>query len=221
MRDKSWSEVDRTDCRRAGPDMIRILLAEDMALIRGALAALIDREPDLCVVGEADDGHEMLAAAIGCNPDVAIIDIDRPAFDLAHASRLRERLPTCRTLVLTSLGRPGVMHGVLAAAVSGFILKDAPACQLATAVRNVAAGGSVVGPELTSATWSPAYIPLSRRERTVLRIAGGGAEPTEIAAELNLSVGTVRNYLTAIVSKLHARNRVDAIRKAYELGWLP
>src|SRR5215472_2344761 len=103
-----------------GTDVIRILLAEDMALIRGAFAALIDREPDLHVVAEADDGDEMLAAAIGCRPDVAIIDIDRPAFDLAHAAQLREGLPSCRTLILTSLGRPGVMHGVLAAAVSGF-----------------------------------------------------------------------------------------------------
>jgi two-component system, NarL family, response regulator DesR len=203
------------------PNVIRILLAEDMALIRGALAALIAREPDLRVVAEADDCDEMLAAAIGRRPDVAIIDIDRPVFDLAHAAQLRKQLPSCRTLILTSLGRPGVMHGVLAAAVSGFILKDAPAGQFAAAIRNVASGGRVVGPELTSATWSHGYIPLSGRERTVLRIAGGGAEPAEIAAELHLSVGTVRNYLTAIVSKLHARNRVDAIRKAYDLGWLP
>lgn len=201
--------------------MIRILLAEDMALIRGALAALIACEPDLRVVAEADDGDEILAAAIRRRPDVAIIDIDRPAFDLAHAAQLREQLPSCRTLILTSLGRPVVMHGVLAAAVSGFILKDAPAGHLAVAIRNVASGERMVGPELTSATWNHGYIPLSRRERAVLHLAGGGAEPAEIAAALNLSVGTVRNYLTTIVSKLHARNRVDAIRKAYDLGWLP
>lgn len=201
--------------------MVRILLAEDMALIRGALAALIGREPDLRVVAEADDGDGMLAAAISRRPDVAIIDIDRPAFDLAHAAQLRERLPSCRTLILTSLGRPGVMHGVLAAAVSGFILKDAPPGELAPAIRNVASGRCLVGPQLASATWSQYCIPLSRRERTVLRIAGGGAEPDEIAAELSLAVGTVRNYLTSIVSKLHARNRVDAVRKAYDLGWLP
>lgn len=211
----------KTDLRHAGPGVIRILLAEDMALIRGAFAALIDREPDLCVVAEADDGDEMVAIALCRRPDVAIIDIDRPPFDLAHAAQLRERLPSCRTLIMTSLGRPGVMRGVLALAVSGFILKDAPAGQLAAAIRNVAAGRRAVGPQLTSATWSHSYIPLSRQERKVLRIAGGGAEPTEIAAELNLSVGTVRNYLTAIVSKLHARNRVDAVRKAYDLGWLP
>lgn len=201
--------------------MIKVLLAEDMALIRGALAALIACEPDLRVVAEADDGDEMVATAIFRRPDVAVIDIDRPPFDLQHAAQLREQFPSCRTLILTSLGRPGVMHGVLATAVSGFILKDAPPGQLAAAIRNVASGGRAVGPELTSATWSHDYIPLSRRERAVLRIAGGGAEPTEIAAELNLSVGTVRNYLTAIVSKLHARNRVDAVRKAYDLGWLP
>lgn len=201
--------------------MVSILLAEDMALIRGALAALIGREPDLRVVAEADDGDGMLAAAISRRPDVAIIDIDRPAFDLAHAAQLREQLPSCRTLILTSLGRPGVMHGVLAAAVSGFILKDAPPGELAPAIRNVASGQCLVGPQLASATWAQYYIPLSRRERTVLRIASGGAEPDEIAAELHLTVGTVRNYLTSIVSKLHARNRVDAVRKAYDLGWLP
>ena len=201
--------------------MVSILLAEDMALIRGALAALISRESDLRVVAEADDGDDMLAAALSCRPDVAIIDIDRPAFDLGHAARLREQLPSCRTLILTSLGRPGVMHGVLTEAVSGFILKDAPAAHLAPVIRNVASGRRVVGPEIASAAWSHPCVPLSRRECTVLRIAGGGAEPREIAAELNLSVGTVRNYLTAIVSKLHARNRVDAVMKAYDLGWLP
>lgn len=201
--------------------MVNILLAEDMALIRGALAALICRESDLCVVAEADDGDDMLAAASRCRPDVAIIDIDRPAFGLDQAARLREQLPSCRTLILTSLGRPGVMHAVFAAAVSGFILKDAPAAQLAPAIRNVASGRHLVGPEITSAAWSHSHVPLSGRECTVLRIAGGGAEPEEIAAELNLSVGTVRNYLTAIVSKLHARNRVDAVMKAYDFGWLP
>jgi two-component system response regulator DesR len=201
--------------------VVRILLAEDMALIRGALAALISREADLRVVAEADDGDDMLAAALRSRPDVAIIDIDRPAFDLGHAARLREQLPSCRTLMLTSLGHPGVMHGVLTNAVSGFILKDASAAHLAPAIRNVASGRRVVGPDIASATWSHSCVPLSRRECTVLRIAGGGAEPREIAAELNLSVGTVRNYLTAIVSKLHARNRVDAVMKAYDLGWLP
>ncbi len=207
--------------RHREPGLVKILLAEDMALIRGALAALIAREPDLCVVAEAQDGDELLGAAMQHRPDVAVIDIDRPRFELSHAARLREQLPSCRTLILTSLGRPGVMHGVLTAAVSGFVLKDAPASQLASTIRHVAAGRRVVGPELVSATWNHECVPLSRRECTVLRIAGGGAEPAEIAAELNLSVGTVRNYLTTIVSKLHARNRVDAIRKAYDFGWLP
>jgi two-component system, NarL family, response regulator DesR len=201
--------------------MVSILLAEDMALIRGALAALIGCESDLCVVAEAEDSDEMLSAAIRSRPDVAIIDIDRSAFCLDQVARLRELLPSCRTLILTSLGRPGVMNGVLAKAVSGFILKDAPAAQLAPAIRNVASGRSAVGPEIASAAWRNSCVPLSRRECAVLRMAGGGAEPEEIAAELNLAVGTVRNYLTAIVSKLHARNRVDAVMKAYDLGWLP
>jgi two-component system response regulator DesR len=191
-----------------------------MALIRAALVALIELEPDLTVVAEADHGDEILRLALQHRPDVAIIDIDRPAFDVLRAAQLREQLPSCQTLILTSLGRPGMRHGVLAA-VAGFILKDAPASQLAPTIRNVASGRRMVGPELAAATWYHECMPLSQRERAVLRIAGGGAEPTEIAAELNLSVGTVRNYLTTIVTKLHARNRVDAVRKAYDVGWLP
>jgi len=130
-------------------------------------------------------------------------------------------LPSCRTLILTSLGRPGVIRGLLAAEVAGFIVKDAPAGQLVTAIRNVAAGRRMVGPELAAATWESDSMSLSAREHAVLRLASEGAEPTEIAAALHLSVGTVRNYLTTIVSKLHARNRVDAVRKAYLAGWLP
>jgi two-component system, NarL family, response regulator DesR len=202
--------------------MLRILLAEDIPLIRGALVALIESEPDLTVVAEVDRDSEILDTAMRHRPDVVIIDVDRPGFErLAAAAQLRECLPSCRTLVLTSLGRPGMVRGVMTAPVAGFILKDAPPDQLATAIRNVASGRRMVGPEVATATWDNESPPLSQREHAVLRLAGDGAEPTEIAAALDLSVGTVRNYLTAIVSKLHARNRVDAVRKAYDTGWLP
>ena len=202
--------------------MLKILVAEDVALIRGALAALIGLEPDMKVVAEVGRDEEILATALLHRPDVAVIDIDRPGHDrLPDAAQLHTQLPSCRTLVLMSLGYPGLIGGVLAAGVAGFILKDAPAGQLAKAIRNVAAGRRMVGPELASATWDYDGRPLSQREFAVLRLAGDGAEPAEIAAALDLSVGTVRNYLTAIVTKLHARNRVDAVRKAYNAGWLP
>jgi two-component system, NarL family, response regulator DesR len=202
--------------------LLRILLAEEAAMVRGALVALIELEPDLRVVADVDRGDEIVPVALTHRPDVALIDIDRPGLDgLTAAVLLRERLPTCRTLILTSMGRPGTLRSVLAAEVSGFILKDAPAGQLATAIRNVASRRRVIDPQLAVATWDCHDRPLSRREHAVLLMAADGAEPAEIAAALCLSVGTVRNYLTTIVSKLHARNRVDAIRKAYDAGWLP
>jgi two-component system response regulator DesR len=202
--------------------LLRILLAEEAAMVRGALVALIELEPDLKVVADVDRCDEILPVALAHRPDVALIDIDRPALDgLAAAALLRERLPSCQTLILTSNGRPGTLRSVLAAEVSGFILKDAPAGQLATTIRNVASRRRVIGPQLSAATWDCWDRPLSQREHAVLRMAADGSEPTEIAAALCLSVGTVRNYLTTIVAKLHARNRVDAIRKAYDAGWLP
>lgn len=202
--------------------MLRILLALDPAMIRGALVALIELEPDMQVVAEVDREEKILPVALSHRPDVAIIDVDQPGFDgLPVAAQLCERLPSCRTLILTSLGRPGALRGVLRTGAGGFILKEAPPGQLATAIRDVASGRRMVGPQFTVATWACDGVPLSAREHAVLRLAGGGAEPAEIAVALHLSVGTVRNYLTTIVAKLHARNRVDAIRKAYEAGWLP
>jgi two-component system, NarL family, response regulator DesR len=198
------------------------MVAEEVALFRGALVALIQLEPDLMVVAEVDRSDKILSVALRHRPDVAIIDIDRPGSDaLRAAAHLREEMPSCRTLILTSLGRPGMMRGVLAADVTGFVVKEAPAGQLVAAIRHVAAGRRMVGPEVAAATWDCEGRPLSQREHTILRLAGDGAEPAEIAATLSLSVGTVRNYLTTIVAKLHARNRVDAVRKAYNLGWLP
>ncbi len=201
---------------------LRILLAEDVAMVRGALVALIELEPDLSVVADIERGDEILPTALEHRPDVAIIDIDLPGLDgLAAAALLHEKLPSCRTLVLTNLGRPGTLRRALAAHVSGFILKDAPPDQLATAIRNVAAGRRVIDPQLAVSTWDGGQSPLSPREHEVLRMTADGAEPTEIAGALHLSVGTVRNYLTTIVMKLQARNRVDAIKIAYNAGWLP
>lgn len=201
--------------------MIRILLAEDMNMVRGALVALLNLEPDLDVVAEVERGDEIVDTALACRPDVAIIDIDLPGLDgLTAAARLRERLPECRTLILTSLGRPGTLRRALSAQVSGYLLKDAPPKHLAGAVRRVAAGQRAIDPQLAVAAWGGAENPLTERENEVLRLAAEGAEASEIARLLHLTTGTVRNYLTAVVTKLNARNRVDAIRIARESGWL-
>jgi two-component system, NarL family, response regulator DesR len=201
---------------------LKILLAEDVAMVRGALVALIELEPDLKVVASIENGDDIVPTALACRPDIAIIDIDLPGIDgLSAAAQLHEELPSCRTLILTNLGRAGTLRRALAAHVSGYMLKDSPPEQLAMAIRNVAAGRRVIDPQLAVSTWDGGQNPLSPREHEVLRMAAEGSEPTEIAAALHLSVGTVRNYLTAIVLKLNARNRVDAIKNAYEAGWLP
>jgi two-component system, NarL family, response regulator DesR len=201
---------------------LKVLLAEDVAMVRGALVALIQLEPDLTVVADVERGDDIVPAALEHQPDVAIIDIDLPGTDgLTAAAQLHDKLPSCRTLILTNLGRAGTLRRALAAHVSGYMLKDAPPEQLARAIRSVAAGRRVIDPQLAVSTWEGGQNPLSARETEVLRIAADGAEPDEIAAALHLSVGTVRNYLTNIVTKLNARNRVDAVRRAYESGWLP
>ncbi|MGW3953163.1 response regulator transcription factor [Streptomyces sp. NPDC004752] len=202
--------------------MIRILLAEDMNMVRGALVALLNLQDDLEVICEVERGDEIVDMALKHRPDVAIIDIDLPGVDgLSAATLLRERLPQCRTLILTSLGRPGTLRRALEARVSGYLLKDAPSGELALAVRRVAAGQRAVDPELALAAWGEFESPLTDRETQVLRLAAEGAEAREIASMLRLSAGTVRNYLTTIVNKLNARNRVDAIRIAREADWLP
>ncbi|MEW2625009.1 response regulator transcription factor [Streptomyces sp. NPDC048106] len=201
--------------------MIRILLAEDMNMVRGALVALLNLQDDLDVICEVARGDEIVDMALKHRPDVAIIDIDLPGIDgLSAAGRLRERLPQCRVLILTSLGRPGALRRALEARVAGYLRKDAPSSELATAVRRVAAGHRAVDPELALAAWGEYESPLTNRETEVLRLAAEGAEPQEIAATLRISAGTVRNYLTTIVGKLNARNRVDAIRIARDSEWL-
>jgi two-component system response regulator DesR len=200
--------------------MIDVLLAEDMHMVRGALVALLELEPDIRVIAEVASGDEIVATAVRTGPQVAVIDIDLPGMDgLTAASELHQKLPACRTLMLTSLGRPGTLRRALSAKVGGFILKDAPASELADAIRSVAAGRRVVDSQLALSAWDTSDCPLTSREIEVLRMAAGGADTMEIAARLFLSVGTVRNYLTTIVSKLNARNRVDAIRIAQDSGW--
>jgi two-component system response regulator DesR len=201
---------------------VKILLAEDVHMIRGALVALLELEADLRVVASVDRGDTIVKTALDTRPDVAVIDIDLPGTDgLTAAADLHGRLPSCRTLILTSLGRPGTLRRAMTAHVAGFLLKDSPPDQLALAVRSVAAGRRVIDPQLALTAWHYPDNPLSRREVEVLRLAARGADAAEIAGCLYLSKGTVRNYLTSIVNKLAARNRIDAIRIAEEAGWIP
>ncbi|HEV7657856.1 MAG TPA: response regulator transcription factor [Mycobacteriales bacterium] len=201
--------------------MIRILLAEDMGMVRGALVALLNLEKDLEVVAAVASGEEILPAALEHRPDVAVIDIDLPGKDgLTAAVEIHENVPKCRTLMLTSLGTAGTVRRALAAHVGGFMLKDAPPDSLANGIRKVAAGGRVVDPQLAMSAWDSEQCPLTDRETEILRLASAGYDPVDIAGELFLSAGTVRNHLTSIIGKLNARNRVDAIRIATEAEWL-
>jgi len=201
---------------------LKILLAEDVAMVRGAFVALIELEPDLKVVSAVENGRDIVPAALACHPDVAIIDIDLPGLDgLSAAEQLHDVLPTCRTLIVTNLARAGTLRRALACHVSGYLLKDAPPELLTSAIRRVASGSKVIDPQLALSAWEGDQNPLSPREHEVLRLVAEGAEPTDIAAALHLSVGTVRNYVTTIVTKLNARNRVEAVKIAHEAGWLP
>ncbi|NBH02402.1 MULTISPECIES: response regulator transcription factor [Amycolatopsis] len=201
--------------------MIRVLVAEDMHIVRGALVALLRLEPDIEVVAEVASGLEIVPTAKAKQAQVAVIDIDLPGKDgLTAAGELHEQLPECRTLILTSLGRPGTLRRALDAKVGGFLLKDAPPDKLANAVRGVLAGRRMVDGDLALAAWDTVDCPLTGRELDVLRMTAQGYGTVEVAARLYLSAGTVRNYLTTVVAKLNARNRVDAIRIAEESGWL-
>lgn len=195
-------------------------MAEDMHIVRGALVALLQLEDDIEVVAEVASGDCILEAARATGTQVAVIDIDLPGKDgLTAAAELHEQLPECRTLILTSLGRPGTLRRALAARVGGFLLKDAPPDRLADAIRGVQAGRRMVDADLALAAWESTECPLTAREIDVLRAVAEGFETVEVASRLYLSAGTVRNYLTAIVTKLNARNRVDAIRIARDSGW--
>ncbi|MFD1938246.1 DNA-binding response regulator [Nonomuraea mangrovi] len=201
--------------------MIRVLVAEDMRLLRDALVGLLKLEGDLEVVASVDTGDAIVASALEHRPDVAVIDIELPHLDgLDAAAHLRERLPSCKVLILTGVGRPGNLRRSIAAQAAGFMLKDSRPEELAEAIRTVARGGRVLDPQLAYAALDVVDNPLTEREADVLRLTASGATPREVSARLHLSYGTVRNYLASAVTKLDARNRVDAIRIATEAGWL-
>ncbi|MEV4723174.1 MULTISPECIES: response regulator transcription factor [Micromonospora] len=202
-------------------DPIRLLLADDQALVRGALAALLSLEPDLDVVAEVGRGDEVVDAARRTGPDVALLDVEMPGLDgIAATAALRAALPGCRVLVVTTFGRPGYLRRAMEAGAGGFVVKDTPARQLADAVRRVHAGLRVVDPALAAETLAAGTSPLTERETAVLRAARGGGTVADLAAALHLSEGTVRNHLSAAIGKTGARNRATAVRLAEQNGWL-
>jgi two-component system, NarL family, response regulator DesR len=201
--------------------VIRLLLADDQALVRGALAALLNLEPDLEVVAEVDRGDRVVDAARDAKPDVAVLDIEMPGLDgIAATAALRESMPGCRVLVVTTFGRPGYLRRAMEAGASGFLVKDAPASQLADAIRRVAQGLRVVDPALAAETLASGESPLTGRERDVLVAAKGGGTVADIARLLVLSDGTVRNYLSSAMGKTGARTRAEAVLIAEQRGWL-
>ena len=201
--------------------MIRLLLADDQALVRGALATLLGLETDLEVVAEVGRGDEVVAAARAARPDVALLDVEMPGLDgIAATAALRAALPSCRVLVVTTFGRPGYLRRALEAGAGGFVVKDTPARQLADAVRRVHAGLRVVDPALAAESLAAGPSPLTSRETDVLRAARDGGTVADLAAALHLSEGTVRNHLSAAMGKTGARTRAEAVRLAAEAGWL-
>ena len=201
---------------------VRILLAEDQAMIREALATLLGLEPDLCVVGQVGRGDEIADAidALG-GVDVALVDIEMPGMDgLTAAAELRRRHPETKVVILTTFGRPGFLRRAMEAGAAAFMVKDAPAARLAEAVRRVLAGERVIDPDLAAAALADGINPLTGRERDVLAACADGSVNAEVAVKLSLSEGTVRNYLSACIQKTGARNRAEAVRIAQEKGWL-
>lgn len=201
--------------------MIPVLLAEDQALLRQALAEILDREDDIAVVAQVGRGDEVLEAALRTRPEVALIDIEMPGRDgITCTADLREHLPGCRVLVLTVFNRPGYLKRALESGARGYILKDAAPADLVRAIREAAAGGRVLDPELATSALVDGVSPLSPREREVLVLSRRGSSVEEIARALHLSRGTVRNHLSVAIQKLNARTRFDAARIAEEKGWL-
>ena len=202
-------------------DVIRILIAEDQAMVRGALKALIGLEQDMVVVAEVSRGDEVVPAALDARPDVALLDIEMPGADgITAAGQLRQQCPGCRSLILTTFGRPGFLRRAMESGAAGFLLKDAPPQELAVAIRRTMRGERVVDPGLAAAALSEGTSPLSEREREVLAATDRGATIGEIARTLFLSEGTVRNHLSAAIQKVGARNRTQAARLAGQKGWL-
>ena len=201
--------------------MIRVLIAEDQSMVRGALRALLELEEDITVVAEVGRGDEVLAAAREHTPDVALLDIEMPGRDGIEAAReLAAELPGVRPVVLTTFGRPGFLRRAMEVGAAGFLVKDAPVAELARAIRAVVAGERVIDRELAAAALAIGATPLSAREADVLREAADGATVADISRRLFLSEGTVRNYLSSAIGKTGARTRVEAARVAADKGWL-
>ena len=201
--------------------MIRVLLADDQALVRGALSAMLNIEPDIEVVAEVGSGDEVVAAAEETKPDVALLDVQMPGKDgLTAAAELRDAMPACRVVVCTTFGRPGYLARAMAAGAVGFVVKDAPPEQLVEAVRRVHGGLRVVDPALAAESLAKGASPLTDRERDVLTAALRGGTVADVAQALHLSEGTVRNHLSAAIGKTGARTRAEAVRIAEDCGWL-
>ena len=201
--------------------MIRLVIADDQALVRGALAAMLGLQSDLQVVAQVGDGASAVAEAIRTHADVALLDVQMPGMDgLTAAAELHEKAPSCRVVVCTTFGRPGYLARAMAAGAAGFVVKDAPPEQLADAVRRVHAGLRVVDPVLAAESLVSGRSPLTPREHEVLLNCADGATVAEVAARVNLSHGTVRNHLSSAIGKTGARTRADAVRVAQESGWL-
>jgi two-component system response regulator DesR len=201
--------------------MIRVLIAEDQGMVRGALAALLALEPDLEVVAQVSSGDLVLSVARETRPDVALLDIEMPGMDgIEAAAALRRDLPDTVPLIVTTFGRPAYLRRAMEAGAAGFLVKDAPSERLANAIRRAVTGERVVDPELAVAALADAESPFTPRERQVLEASAGGAPISEIAERLYLSEGTVRNYLSAAIGKTGARNRIEAVRIAREKGWV-
>jgi two-component system response regulator DesR len=200
---------------------IRVLLAEDQGMMRGALALLLGMEPDIEVVAQVGTGDAIVDAALVHRPDVALLDIELPGRSgLDAAADLRAQAPGCRVLILTTFGRPGYLRRAMDAGAAGFLVKDGPVEELAGAIRRVLTGETVVDPALAAAALSAGPNPLTARERDVLEAAADGATVADVAARLHLSESTVRNHLSAAIGKTATRNRMEALREARHQGWL-
>ncbi|MFH8803462.1 response regulator [Streptomyces sp. NPDC017936] len=200
---------------------IRVLLAEDQGMLRGALALLLGMEADIEVVAQVGTGDAIVDAALAHRPDVALLDIELPGMSgLDAAAELREQAPGCRVLILTTFGRPGYLRRAMEAGAAGFLVKDGPVEELAAAIRRVLSGETVVDPALAAAALSAGPNPLTARERDVLLASADGATVADIAAALHLSESTVRNYLSSAIGRTGTRNRAEALREARQQGWL-
>jgi two-component system response regulator DesR len=202
-------------------DPIRVLVADDQAMIRGAFATLVGLEPDMVVVAQVGTGDEVVPTALHSNPDVALLDVQMPGMDgLSAAAALGSQFPSCRVIILTTFGRPGCLRRAMEAKAAGFLVKDAPPETLMDAIRRVHAGLRVVDPALAAESLSLGDSPLTGRERDVLAVSADGGTIAEIARRLYLSEGTVRNHLSSVIGKTGARTRADALRIATEHGWI-